>query len=83
LVERIRAAAGDGHSRDHDDRLSYVQNVHPTIHTAYHQLQNASMLAPYQSRGDFFNQFQPDQVTKLIVGRYLVEIEKYVTDRLD
>lgn len=83
LVERLRAAGGDGHSKDHDDRLTYVQNVHPSIHTAYHQLQNASMLARYQSRGDFFNQFQPGQVADLLVGRYLAEVEKYVADRLD
>lgn len=83
LVERVRAASGDGHSTDHDGRLSYVQSMHPNIHTAYHQLQNASMLARYQSRGDFFNQFQPDQVRDLLVGRYLAEIEKYVGDRLD
>jgi len=75
LVERLRAAANDGHSKDHDDRLTYVQQVHPAIHTAYHQLQNASMLARYQSRGDFFNQFQPEQVRELIVGKYLVAIE--------
>jgi hypothetical protein len=83
LVECLRAADGNGHSTDHDDRLQYVQAFHPTIHTAYHQLQNASMLARYQSRGDFFNQFQPTQVTDLLIGRYLAAIERYVGDRLD
>ena len=83
LVERVRAAAGHGHSTGHEDRLAYVREVHPDIHTAYHQLQNASMLARYQSHGDFFSQFQPEEVSELLVGRYLAHIEQYVTERLD
>jgi hypothetical protein len=82
IVERLRAASGDGDSTSHEERLDYVQHVHPQIHTSYFQLQNASMLARYQSRSDFFNQFQPEQVTHLLVGRYLAQIEKYVFERL-
>jgi hypothetical protein len=83
LVERLRAASGDGDSTSHEDRLSYVQQVHPQIHTSYYQLQNASMLARYQARSDFFKQFQPEQVTELLINKYLVQIEQYVVNRLD
>jgi hypothetical protein len=77
-VEQLRAATGDGHSISHEDRLAYVQHKHPTIHTAYQILQNASMLARYQSNPDFFNAFQPDAIKDRLVGQYLVQIEKYV-----
>jgi hypothetical protein len=83
LVERLRASAGHGHSTGHEDRLAYVWEFHPDVHTAYHQLQNAAWLARYQSRADIFDQFQPEQVTELLVGRYLAQVERYVTDRLD
>jgi len=82
LVERLRAATNDGHSTSHEDRLNYVQIVHPDIHTSYHVLQNASMLARYQSRGDFFNQFQSNEVAETLIGRYLSGVERYVIDRL-
>jgi hypothetical protein len=78
LVELVRAAAGDGHSIAHEDRLLYVQSRHPDIHTAYHILQNASLLARYAARADFFAQFQPEDVKEKIVDRYLSEIERYV-----
>lgn len=82
LVERVRAASGDGHSQDHDGRLSYVATVHGEIHTAYHILQNASMLARYQSRGDFFTQFQAEDVQQRLIDQFLVAIEAYVVARL-
>jgi hypothetical protein len=82
LVEWLCAANGDGDSTSHEDRLTYVQQIHPKIHTSYFQLQNVSMLARYQSRPDFFNQFQPEQVTDLLVKRYLTQIQQYVADRL-
>src|SRR6059058_3119301 len=81
LVERLRAAAGDGDSTSHEDRLDYVQHHHPNeIHSAYHILQNVSMLARYQSAGDFYAQFQPEDVAKEIVGNRLVRVEQYVQD---
>jgi hypothetical protein len=82
VVERLRAAAGDGHSTDHDDRLAYIQDRHPDVHTAYHILQNASMLARYQAHADFFAQFQREDVTDKIVDSRLPEIERYVEERL-
>ncbi len=81
-VERIRAAAGDGHSQSHEDRLTYVVSVLPDIHTAYYILQNASMLARYQSRGDFFAQFQADDVQQRLLDQFLAVIEAYVVARL-
>jgi hypothetical protein len=81
LVERLRAAAGDGDSTSHEDRLDYVQHRLPAeIHSAYQILQNVSMLARYQSMGDFFNQFQPAEVAEQIVNNRLVRIEKHVQD---
>jgi hypothetical protein len=78
LVEELRAAAGDGDSTGHEDRLAYVQHRHPTIHTAYHILQNASMLARYESNSTFFAQFQRESIKERLVGQYLSEIERYV-----
>jgi hypothetical protein len=77
LVERVRALAGDGDSTAHEDRLAYIQANHPAIHTAYHILQNASMLARYQSNATFFGQFQRDIIRDRLVGQYLTAIEKY------
>ena len=60
LIERLRAAAGDGHSTSHEDRLDYVQHSLPgEIHSAHHILQNVSMLARYQSIGDFYARSRP------------------------
>jgi hypothetical protein len=78
LVERLRAA-GHGDSTSHEDRLAYVQAELPTIHTADHVLLNASLLARYQSRGDFFAQFQCLDVRDRIVGQFLAAIEAHVT----
>src|SRR5690348_3789776 len=74
LVERLRAAAKEGDSTGHEDRLAYVRERHLEIHTAYHVLQNASMLARYESNSAFFAQFQPEDVKDRIVEKYLVEI---------
>ena len=76
-VERLRAAAGDGHSTSHGERLAYVQARHLKIHTAYHILQNASMLARYEANATFFAQFQREIIVERLVGRYLKEIENY------
>src|SRR5688572_11492157 len=79
LVEQYRAAAGDGDSTSHEERLDYVQHRLPKdIHAAYHILQNVSMLARYQSTADFFNQFQPEDVEAKIVNGRLALIEKYI-----
>jgi hypothetical protein len=77
----LRARDG-GHSRDHGDRMEYVQQNHAPILLAYRQLQKASMVARYDSRADFFADYQPDDVRDLIVGRYLAAIEAYVAARL-
>jgi hypothetical protein len=77
-VEQLRAAVGDGDSTGHEDRLAYVQKRHPDIHTAYHILQNASMLARYQSNSTFFGQFQREVIRDRLVGQYLPRIEQYV-----
>lgn len=79
LIERVRAKAGDGDSTSHEDRLEYVQHRLPSeIHSAYHVLQNVSMLARFQSVADFFAQFQPDDVEREIVAKRLSKIEDYV-----
>ena len=79
-VEEVRAAAGDGDSTGHEDRLAYIQARHPKVHTAYHILQNAAWLARYESNSAFFKQFQPDIVKERIVDKFLVEVEHYATD---
>jgi hypothetical protein len=78
-IERYRAHVGDGDSTSHEDRLNYVQHRLPsTVHTAYHVLQNVSMLARYQSMADFYAQFQPEDVENEIVNKRLAHIEQYV-----
>jgi hypothetical protein len=82
VVERLRAACGDGDSTDHDDRLAYIQQRHPDIHTAYYILQNASMLARYQSNSTFFKQFQRETIKERLIEQYLPAIESYVEVRI-
>jgi hypothetical protein len=83
LVERVRAANGDGDSTSHEDRLDYVQHSLPAdIHTAYHILLNVSMLARYQSMADFYRQFQAEDVTTEIVGNRLARIERFTAETL-
>jgi hypothetical protein len=77
LVEQLRAAAKDGDSTGHEDRLAYVQAKHPGIHTAYHVLQNASMLARYEPNSTFFGQFQREAIKEVLLGKYLAAIEQY------
>jgi hypothetical protein len=81
LIEQLRAALGDGDSTGHEERLAYIQERHAEIHTAYHILQNASMLARYQSNATFFGQFQREVIAERLVGQYLAQIEQYVRDR--
>jgi len=82
LVEQVRAAKGDGDSVSHEDRLAYIQNCHAEIHSAYHILQNASMLARYQSNSDFFRQFQRDTIMHRLIDDYLAAIERYAEKQL-
>jgi hypothetical protein len=77
LAERLRAASGDGDSRGHEDRLAYLQDRHPDIHGPYYVLQNASMLARYQSYSDFYAQFDPHNIPDRILAR-LEDIEAYL-----
>jgi hypothetical protein len=78
-IEQYRAFAGDGDSTSHEDRLNYVRHRLPTaIHSAYHILQNVSMLARYQSTADFHAQFQAEDVQKDIVETRLARIEDFV-----
>jgi hypothetical protein len=78
LVEQLRAGLGEGDSTSHEERLAYVQERHPKIHTAYHILQNASMLARYESNSAFFAQFQPQDIRDRVLGQFLPHIEQYV-----
>lgn len=77
IAERLRAAGGHGHSGSHEQRLTYIQRNHPDIHTNYHMLQNASLLARYQSSKEFFDQFQPEEITEKFVEGRLAPIEAY------
>lgn len=80
LVERWRAAAGDGDSTSHEHRMEHVQHKFPAdIHTAYQILQNVAMLARYQSNGDFFAQFQPEDVKTQIVDNRLAKNRQFVS----
>jgi hypothetical protein len=82
VAERLRAISGHGDSTSHEERLAYIQSEHPEIHTHYHILQNASMLARYQSNADFFSQFQVDEINEKIIQNRLVPIEEYVRTRI-
>jgi len=83
LIEQLRAVAKDGDSTSHEDRLDYVQHHFPSeIHTAYHILQNVSMLARYQSMSDFYAQFQPEDVSREIITNRLAQIERCAKDSL-
>jgi len=83
VIERLRAAAGDGDSADHESRTQYVQQLHPAIHTAYSVLRNASHLARYGSNADFFRHFQREDIADRIVATFLVAIEEYAATQLE
>jgi hypothetical protein len=51
LVERLRAFIGQ-HSTDHQDRLSFVRQYHPQMHTAYRELYNIARLVRYGAGPD-------------------------------
>ncbi len=77
LVEKLRAYNGE-HSTSHDDRDAYVRRNHSTIYNPYHQLFNASLDARYKTLGAFT--ISSEDVQKVLVDTYLVEIETYVAD---
>jgi hypothetical protein len=76
VVEELRAGNGDGHSDSHEDRLEYIRNRLTAIHSPSYVLQSASQLARYQSRGDFFAQFQPEDVRDKLLPR-LAQIDGF------
>ena len=82
FAERLRAASGDGDSRGHEDRLAYLQDRHPEIHTPFHILQTASMIARYQSSSAFYSQFDQHNIPDRILAR-LAAIEVYVATLFD
>jgi len=76
LVEKLRAY-NNQHSISHEDRNNAVRNNHRKIHTAYHELFNASLVARYATVGKF--KMTLEDVNNLFVDGYLTEIEKYVS----
>jgi hypothetical protein len=82
LVERLRAKCQHGDSLGHEDRLEYIRAHHQSIHTHYHILQNVSMLARYQSMGDFYHQFQPHEIEQRLLIERLYPIEQYIEQYL-
>lgn len=75
LVEKVRAFGGE-HSKSHEDRDAYVRRHLPKIYNAYHQLFNASLDARYKTCGAFT--ISAEDVEKILINRYLVEIEQFV-----
>jgi len=84
LVERLRTllpSLQDQHSLDHHDRMQFVQRHHAPIHTPYHELFNAALIARYQTTSSFCKQFTIDDVETILIHTYLAEIEAYVANR--
>lgn len=83
LVERLTRLpnAADQHSTDHQDRLQFVQRHHRPIHTAFHELWNAALIARYQTVNSFNTQFSAADVRDVLIDNYLVAIEQYVTNQ--
>ncbi len=82
LVERLRTRmpnAADQHSTTHQDRLDFVQKHHRSIHTEFHELFNASLIARYQTAASFRTQFTPSDVQAILIDQYLFSIEQHVT----
>ena len=82
FAERLRASSGDGDSRGHEDRLAYLQDRHPEIHSPFHILQTASMIARYQSSSAFYAQFDQHNIPDRILARLAI-IEDYVATQFD
>jgi hypothetical protein len=84
LAERLRTLlpnASDQHSTTHQDRLEFVQKHHRAIHTEFHELFNASLIARYQTVASFGAQFSPGDVQKTLIDQYLVNIEQHVVHK--
>ena len=82
LVERLRTKlpnAAEQHSTDHHDRLQFVQTHHRAIHTEYHELFNAALIARYQTIHSFRTQFTNTDVQDILIDQYLLAIEQHVT----
>lgn len=80
LVERLRTLnhnASEQHSRDHQHRREFVQSQHKQIHTAYHELFNASLIARYQTVNSFQTQLNVKDIKTRLINGYLAEIESY------
>ncbi len=77
LIERLRALDGQD-SENHQDRLRYVQANHRTIHYEFHQLLNTSKLARYEANSVFHTQLSNAQIRDVVIGEWLVAIERYV-----
>lgn len=82
FVERLRTKMpnpAQQHSTDHHDRLQFVQVHHRAIHTEYHELFNAGLIARYQTIHSFRTQFSNADVQDILIDQYLVAIEQHVT----
>ncbi len=75
LVEKLRAYNGQ-HSIDHTDRNKAVRNQYRQIHTGFHELYNWAYIARYSTLQKFT--MASEEVRKVLIDRYLVEIEKFV-----
>jgi hypothetical protein len=79
LVERL-AACDSIHNSKHTDRLDYLKKHenHRAIHADFLALFDASLVARYGTVNQFGKAFPGDTVDKVLVGRHLDAIEKYV-----
>lgn len=77
LVETLRALDNE-HSRDHFERLEYVQKNHRDIHHPFRSLFDVSKLARYEANAVFFRQFSPDRVRAEVLNEWLRSVREYV-----
>ena len=79
-IERLRAAQYGEHSKDHRDRIAFVQSVCPLIHSEYKTLEVASRIARYFASSDFFKHITIEEIKAKLIDDCLVKIEDF-TDR--
>jgi hypothetical protein len=77
-VEQLRHTAGDGHGRDHAERLDYLHFTHPAIYDPFRWLYKASRVARYEAASTFFADYDADVVRARVIAGWLAAVEGYV-----
>lgn len=81
-VERLRETEQQQHSRNHHDRKKYIQKKHPQILSQYNTLLDISLYARYDSISAFLEKVGLVDITNILIGQHLVDVESYINNQI-